>query len=87
MHPSSDVLNKPKWVIFHSVKMTTKHFIQTITAVEGEWLLDMAPKYYDMSNFPPGAAREELLAIIRRRQMGDAEAHRSGFLNPKRRRV
>ena len=67
--------------------MTSKNFIQTITAVEGEWLIDLAPKYYDMTNFPPGSAREELLAIIRRRQMGETAASRGGFLNPKRRRV
>ena len=50
------MVNKPKWVVFHSVKLTTKNYLQTITAVEGEWLLDIAPMYYDMSNFPEGGA-------------------------------
>ena len=84
---SSEVRNKPKWVMFHSVKLTTKNFIQTVSAIEPEWLLDIAPKYYDMSNFPEGTARDELLRIIRRRELGEQEAHRSGVLNPKRRRM
>ena len=84
---SSEVRNKPKWLVFHSVKLTTKNFIQTVSAIEPEWLLDIAPKYYDMSNFPEGTARDELLRIIRRRELGEQEAHRSGFLNPKRRRM
>lgn len=86
LQQSTDVHSHPKWVVFHSVKMTKKNYIQTVTVVEGEWLIDIAAKYYDMSNFPPGAAREELLGIIRRKQMGDQEAHRQGFL-PKRRRM
>lgn len=67
--------------------MTKKNYIQIITVIEGEWLIDLAPKYYDMTNFPPGAAREELLGIIRRKEMGQQEAYRQGFLNPKRRRI
>lgn len=87
LHQSSNVRSKPKWVLFHSVKMTKKNYIQTITVVEGEWLIELAPNYYDMTNFPPGAAREELLGIIRRKEMGQQEAYRQGFLNPKRRRI
>ena len=87
MHNSTEVVNKPKWVVFHSVKLTTKNYLQTVTVVEGEGLLDIAPIYYDMSNFPEGGARDELLRIIRRKEMGEQEAHRSGFLNPKRRRM
>ena len=67
--------------------MTPKNYIQTITAIEGDWLLELAPKYYDMSNFPPGAARDELMSIIRRREMGKRDAESRGFLNIKRRRI
>lgn len=67
--------------------MTTKNYIQTITAVEGEWLLELAPMYYDMSNFPAGNARDELLSIIRRRELGKRDGESRGFLNIKKRRI
>ena len=67
--------------------MTTKNYIQTITSIEPDWLLELAPKYYDMNNFPPGAARDELLGIIRRREMGKRDAESRGFLNIKKRRI
>ena len=87
LQPGTELRGKPAWVLFNSVKMTKKNFIQTVTAIDGEWLINMAPKYYDMRNFPPSSARDELLAIIRRKEMGQQEAHRRGFLNPKRRRL
>ena len=87
LHQSSEIRGKPKWVLFHSVKMTTKNYIQTITAVEGEWLLELAPMYYDMSNFPAGNARDELLSIIRRRELGKRDGESRGFLNIKKRRI
>lgn len=87
MHQSSEIRGKPKWVLFHSVKMTTKNYIQTITAIEGDWLLDLAPSYYDMRNFPAGAARDELLGILRRREMGKRDGESRGFLNIKKRRI
>ena len=28
--------------------------------IRGEWLLDVAPHYYDLSNFPPGDTKRAL---------------------------
>eukprot|EP01052_Picozoa_sp_SAG31_P079930 SAG31_NODE_39655_length_286_cov_1.374332_1_plen_48_part_01 len=35
------------------VHFVQRNFIRTCTALKGEWLIDVAPHYYDLSNFPP----------------------------------
>lgn len=45
--------------IFLSPKLT--HF-----CFAAEWLIKVAPSYYDMSNFPEGPAKRQLEQIINR---------------------
>lgn len=40
--------------------LTSKNYIRTVTDIKGEWLVDLAPHYFDMSNFPAGEARRAL---------------------------
>lgn len=40
--------------------LTSKNYIRTVTDIKGEWLVDLAPHYYDMTNFPAGEARRAL---------------------------
>lgn len=40
--------------------MTSRNYIRTVTDIKGEWLIDIAPHYFDLSNFPPGEARRTL---------------------------
>lgn len=60
LHPSCSLDTKPEWVLFHEFVQTSRSYIRTVTAVRGEWLVDIAPEYYDLSNFPPGEARAAL---------------------------
>ena len=34
--------------------LTSRNYIRTITDIKGEWLVDLAPHYYDLQNFPAG---------------------------------
>ena len=43
-------------------------FIRTVTEIRGEWLLDLAPHYYDMRNFPQSGAKRALEKIVARRR-------------------
>lgn len=43
--------------------LTSKNYIRTCIDVEGRWLIDIAPHYYDMLNFPPGEAKNALERI------------------------
>lgn len=49
VHPSSVMFNRSpstKWVIFHEVIETQKRFIRDLTVIEEDWLLELAPHYY-----------------------------------------
>ena len=67
---------KPEWVVFNEFAMTSKNYLRTATAVRGEWLVEIAPHYYDLDNFPSEgqayAALKRLFnnAVARRRYKG-----------------
>jgi len=35
---------------------------------QGEWLVDLAPHYYDLANFPAGEARRSLERLFAKRE-------------------
>mmetsp|Transcript_3416 Transcript_3416/g.4807 ORF Transcript_3416/g.4807 Transcript_3416/m.4807 type:complete len:716 (+) Transcript_3416:230-2377(+) len=66
IHPSSVLDTKPAWVLYEDFVLTSKNYIRTCSAIRGEWLVEIAPHYYDMSNFPPCEAKQDLESIYRR---------------------
>ena len=46
--------------MYHEFVLTSKNYIRTCTTVTGDWLVDIAPHYYDLSNFPQGECRRML---------------------------
>ena len=66
LHPSSVLSYNPKWVLYDAFVLTSKNYIRTVTNVKVEWLLEIAPQYYDLENFPKGEARDELTQVLRR---------------------
>lgn len=60
IHPSSVVSSRPDWVIFEEFALTTKNYIRTITVTSVEWLVELAPHYFDLENFPECEAKGEL---------------------------
>lgn len=41
--------------MYQEFVLTTRNYIRTVTDVKGEWLVDIAPHYFDLTNFPAGA--------------------------------
>ncbi|CAN6181285.1 unnamed protein product [Urochloa humidicola] len=70
LHPSSCMDCKPEWVIYSECILTSRTFIRTVTAIPGEWLIDIAPHYYDLSNFPSCKARRVLERLHDRQARG-----------------
>jgi pre-mRNA-splicing factor ATP-dependent RNA helicase DHX15/PRP43 len=60
IHPSSVVNNRPEWVIFEEFALTTKNYIRTVTVTNVDWLVELAPHYFDLENFPKCEAKGEL---------------------------
>jgi len=66
MHPSTALDHKPEWVCYNEFVLTTKNFIRTVTDIKGEWLIEIAPHYYELSNFPDCEARRVLERLYRK---------------------
>jgi len=67
MHPSTCITHKPEWILYNEFVLTSKNFVRTVTQVRGEWLVELAPSYYDVSSFPKSEARTQLERISSRK--------------------
>ncbi|XP_062215797.1 probable pre-mRNA-splicing factor ATP-dependent RNA helicase DEAH3 isoform X1 [Phragmites australis] len=68
LHPSNCMDHKPEWVIYNEYVLTTRNFIRTVTDIRGEWLIDIAPHYYDLSNFPSCEAKRVLERLYNKKE-------------------
>ncbi|KAI8997108.1 P-loop containing nucleoside triphosphate hydrolase protein [Pilobolus umbonatus] len=67
LHPSSCLDHKPEWVLYNEFVLTTRNYIRTCVEVKAEWLLEVAPSYYDLSNFPNCHGKRQLQAIAQKK--------------------
>ncbi|XP_044981754.1 probable pre-mRNA-splicing factor ATP-dependent RNA helicase DEAH3 isoform X3 [Hordeum vulgare subsp. vulgare] len=63
LHPSNCMDHKPEWVIYNEYVLTTRNFIRTVTDIRGEWLIDIAPQYYDLTNFPSSLPKALVITV------------------------
>ncbi|KAK3194328.1 hypothetical protein Dsin_025638 [Dipteronia sinensis] len=68
LHPSNCLDHKPEWVIYNEYVLTSRNFIRTVTDVRGEWLIEVAPHYYDLTNFPQCEAKRVLEKLYKKRE-------------------
>lgn len=66
LHPSCCMKSNPKWIMYNEFVLTMNRYIRTCSEVRGSWLIEQAPHYYDMSNFPSGSAKRELQRLYAR---------------------
>ncbi|KAI5081195.1 hypothetical protein GOP47_0004378 [Adiantum capillus-veneris] len=51
IHPSSALFHRqPDRVIYHELVMTTKEYMKEVTAVDPKWLVELAPKFFKVSD-------------------------------------
>ncbi|ODV94376.1 hypothetical protein PACTADRAFT_51221 [Pachysolen tannophilus NRRL Y-2460] len=60
IHPSTVIGQDFEWLIYNEFVLTSKNYIRTVTAIRPEWLIELAPVYYDLSNFPKGDVKMSL---------------------------
>jgi len=70
LHPSTNLDNKPEWVMYNEFVLTSKNYIRTVTDVKAEWLLEIAPQYFDLANFPECEAKKILMRKARQLEQG-----------------
>ncbi|KAG5418159.1 PRP43 [Candida metapsilosis] len=66
IHPSTVVSNPGEWVIYNEFVLTSKNYIRTVTCVQPEWLVEIAPKYYNLDHFAKGDVRLSLERVMSR---------------------
>lgn len=74
LHPSNCLDHKPEWVIYNEYVLTSRNFIRTVTDIRGEWLVDIAPHYYDLTNFPNCEAKRVLERLYKKRERDREES-------------
>ncbi|KAF7113227.1 hypothetical protein RHSIM_RhsimUnG0148700 [Rhododendron simsii] len=59
IHPSSGLAQVlPRWVVYHELVLTTKEYMRQITELKPEWLVEIAPHYYQMKDVEdPGSMK------------------------------
>eukprot|EP00186_Timspurckia_oligopyrenoides_P002088 CAMPEP_0182443068 /NCGR_PEP_ID=MMETSP1172-20130603/1905_1 /TAXON_ID=708627 /ORGANISM="Timspurckia oligopyrenoides, Strain CCMP3278" /LENGTH=797 /DNA_ID=CAMNT_0024638233 /DNA_START=114 /DNA_END=2507 /DNA_ORIENTATION=+ len=67
LHPSCGLSYRPDWILYDEYVLTKQSFIRTCSTIDPDWLLDIAPHYYDLGNFPECAAKFELSLLTARR--------------------
>ncbi|KAK3074360.1 DEAH-box ATP-dependent RNA helicase prp43 [Teratosphaeriaceae sp. CCFEE 6253] len=63
LHPSTVLGQDSEWVVYNEFVLTSKNYIRTVTALKPEWLLDIAPTYYDVDGFQKGDVKTSLMRV------------------------
>lgn len=45
-------------IVYHELVMTSKEYMQCVTAVDGHWLAELGPMFYSVKENKKGGARE-----------------------------
>ncbi|KAL0906039.1 hypothetical protein M5K25_024500 [Dendrobium thyrsiflorum] len=54
IHPSSVLFRvNPKWVVYHSLVSTDKHYMHNVIAIDPSWLIEAAPHFYQLKRPNP----------------------------------
>ncbi|XP_020096072.1 pre-mRNA-splicing factor ATP-dependent RNA helicase DEAH1-like isoform X2 [Ananas comosus] len=59
IHPNSGLAQVlPRWVIYHELVLTTKEFMRQVTELKPEWLVEIAPHYYQLKDVDDSGAKK-----------------------------
>lgn len=69
LHPSHSLDRKPEFVVYNEFVLTKQNYIRICTAVDADWLVDVAPHYYEVTeDFPDGESKYILQRVWQRKQ-------------------
>ncbi|EOO03658.1 putative pre-mrna splicing factor atp-dependent rna helicase prp43 protein [Phaeoacremonium minimum UCRPA7] len=66
LHPSTVLKTGYDWVVYNEFVLTSKQYIRTVTGIRPEWLLEIAPIYYDLDTFERGDVKTALTRVTER---------------------
>ncbi|TGZ85008.1 P-loop containing nucleoside triphosphate hydrolase protein [Ascodesmis nigricans] len=71
IHPSTVLAADSEWLVYNEFVLTTKNYIRTVTHVKPEWLLEIAPVYYDLESFNKGEVKLALERVMQKQKRRD----------------
>ncbi|KAL2456374.1 RNA helicase family protein [Abeliophyllum distichum] len=59
IHPSSGLAQVlPRWLVYHELVLTTKEYMRQVTELKPEWLVEIAPHYYQLKDVEDLASKK-----------------------------
>lgn len=59
IHPSSGLSQVlPRWVVYHELVLTTKEYMRQVSELKPEWLVEIAPHYYQLKDVEDLASKK-----------------------------
>ncbi|CAD8176175.1 unnamed protein product [Paramecium pentaurelia] len=65
IHPCSVLNHKPEWILYQEFVLTSKNYLRTVTDIEGKWLYEMCPEYFNPKTIKNIETRKEFEKIER----------------------
>jgi len=66
IHPSSCLAkeeDRPPWVLYHELAFTTKEYMRSVAPIKPEWLVEIAPHYYESKDVEDSRAKKMPKAV------------------------
>jgi pre-mRNA-splicing factor ATP-dependent RNA helicase DHX16 len=59
IHPNSGLSQVlPRWVVYHELVLTSKEYMRQVTELKPEWLIELAPHYYQLKDVEDAASKK-----------------------------
>lgn len=88
IHPSSSLSGREyEYVIYHSITLTSREYMSTVTAIESPWLLELAPHFYKLSEGISSAAKKAKITPLYNKFAKDQNSWRLSSLKKTRDRA
>ncbi|WZY91091.1 hypothetical protein YC2023_047826 [Brassica napus] len=59
IHPNSGLSQVlPRWVVYHELVLTSKEYMRQVTELKPEWLIELAPHYYQLKDVEDDASKK-----------------------------
>ncbi|KAG8087095.1 hypothetical protein GUJ93_ZPchr0010g9756 [Zizania palustris] len=59
IHPSSGLAQVlPRWAIYHELVLTTKEYMRQVTELKPDWLVEIAPHYYQLKDVDDAGSKK-----------------------------
>lgn len=77
LHPTSALFGMgftPDYVVYHELVMTSKEYMQCVTAVDGQWLAELGPMFYSIKESAKSRQERRKMAKQNQNQMEEEMA-------------